>query len=31
MLNNWKNSEEFRMMLNSIKKKEMDSNAGMTY
>ena len=31
MLNNWQNSEEFRMMLNSIKKKEMDSNAGMTY
>ena len=31
MLNNWQNSEEFRMMLNSIKKKEMDSNTGMTY
>ena len=31
MLNNWQNSEEFRMMLNSIKKKEMDSDRGITY
>ena len=31
MLQNWQNSEEFRMMLNSIKKKEVDSNDGITY
>jgi uncharacterized protein Yka (UPF0111/DUF47 family) len=31
MLNNWQNSEEFRMMLNSIRKKEKDSNAGIVY
>jgi len=31
MLSNWQNSEEFRMMLNSIKKKEIDSNDGITY
>ena len=29
MLQNWQNSEEFRMMLNSIKKKEVDSNDGI--
>lgn len=31
MLRNWQNSEEFKMMLNSIKKKEVDSNDGITY
>jgi len=30
-LNSWQNSEEFAMMLNTIKKKEFDSNLGLSY
>ena len=30
-LNNWQNSEEFAMMLNKIKKKEFDSDLGLSY
>jgi|TARA_R100000479_G_scaffold13543_1_gene5342 uncharacterized protein Yka (UPF0111/DUF47 family) len=31
MLTNWQSSDEFKMVLNSIKKKEMDSDKGITY
>ena len=31
MLSNWQSSDEFKMVLNSIKKKEMDSDRGITY
>lgn len=30
-LNSWQNSEEFAMMLNTIKKKEFDSDLGLSY
>jgi len=30
-LNSWQNSEEFAMMLNKIKKKEFDSDLGLSY
>ena len=30
-LNSWQNSEEFAMMLNKIKKKEFDSDLGISY
>ena len=30
-LSNWQSSDEFKMVLNSIKKKEMDSDRGITY
>tara|TARA_R100000482_G_C5073987_1_gene122802 strand:- start:223 stop:615 length:393 start_codon:yes stop_codon:yes gene_type:complete len=31
MLTNWQSSDEFKMILNSIKKKEMNSDKGITY
>ena len=31
MLSNWQSSDEFKLVLNSIKKKEMDSDGGITY
>ena len=31
MLSNWQSSDEFKMVFNSIKKKEMDSDRGITY
>lgn len=31
ILTNWENSEEFKMMLNSIRKKEEKINTGVTY
>ena len=31
MLTNWQSSDEFKMVLNSIKKKEMNSDKGITY